>query len=150
MGVVRADDVAFVSGFLAATGFFAGVGGGLWLIFCVRRVARLRIRLIGVPASGEVIGMVVQGAPTGAVLNSPQVRYFAKDGPPVVTSAMGYRAQQVFVTGAQVSLWYDPLRPEVILVAGFDVRLRDFLALAASSFVTAVGVVLEVAAYLIG
>jgi hypothetical protein len=148
-GLVRADDMAFVSGFLVATGFFWILFGGLWLVFCLRRLSRIRIRLVGVPTRGEVIGMVVRSDAKGTVLNSPQVRYFSPQGPSVVTKAVGYRSRQMVVTGAQVRLWYDPLRPERILVSRFDICPRDFLALTVSSVFTGIGVALEVAAYLI-
>ena len=45
---MAANDLSFVSGFLAATGVFWSVGGMIWLTACLRRVARLRIRLLGV------------------------------------------------------------------------------------------------------
>ena len=144
------DDLAFVSGFLAATGFFWVVCGVLWLVFCVRRLARIRVRLVGVPTQGEVIGMVVRSDAKGSVLNAPQVRYFSPSGPAVVTQAIGYRNRQLVVTGAQVRIWYDPLRPERILVHRFDIRLRDFMALTCASLVTGIGVALEIAAYLVG
>jgi len=83
----------------------------------------------------------------GAVLNSPQVRYFSPDGPPVVTRAFGYRTRQFIVTGAQVRIWYDPLRPERILVSRFDLRVRDFVAFAGALLVTGIGVALEIVAF---
>ena len=145
------DDLLFVSGFLAATGVFWTGGGLLWLGVCVRRLARIRILLLGVPTRGEVIGMVVCSDAGGTILNSPRVRYFSPSGgPPVVARAYGYRPRQTVATGAQVRLWYDPLRPERILVSRFDLRFRDFAAFAAACLVTAIGVGMEVAAYSIG
>jgi hypothetical protein len=144
---MAADDLSFVSGFLAATGVFLSVGGMVWLTGCVRRLARIRLRLLGVPTRGEVIGMVVCSDAHGTMLNAPQVRYFSPDGPPVVTQAYGYRTRQVVVTGAQVRIWYDPLRPKRILVSRFDLRLRDFLAFACASLITTGGILLEVAAF---
>jgi hypothetical protein len=144
---MAADDLSFVSGFLAATGVFLSVGGMIWVSACLRRLARIRIRLLGVPARGEVIGMVVRSDANGVVLNSPQVRYFSPAGPPVVTRAYGYRARQLFVTGAEVRIWYDPLRPERILVSRFDLRFRDFVAFAGACAVAGSGIGLEVAAF---
>ena|SRR6266568_4351220 len=144
---MAANDLSFVSGFLAATGVFLSVVGMGWLTGCVRRLARIRVRLLGVPTSGEVIGMVVCSDPHGVMLNAPQVRYFSPAGPPVVTRAYGYRTRQIVVTGAQVRIWYDPLRPERILVSHFDLRLRDFVAFACAALITAGGIVLEVAAF---
>ena len=144
---MAANDLSFVSGFLAATGVFLSVGGMVWVTGCLRRLARIRIRLLGVPTRGEVIGMVVCSDANGVVLNAPQVRYFSPAGPPVVTQAYGYRTRQLFVTGAEVRLWYDPLRPERILVSRFDLRPRDFVAFAAACGVCAGGIILEVAAF---
>src|SRR4051812_22073273 len=147
---MAADDLSFVSGFLAASGMFWIGGGVLWLAACLQRLARLRLRLLGAPARGEVIGMVVSCDASGTVRNAPRVRYFATAGPPVVTRAYGYRPHQSVATGAQVRLWYDPLRPERILVSRFDLRPRDFLALAGALVVTGVGVAMEFAALRIG
>ena len=144
------DDSAFVSGFLAATGVFWSLGGLVWLILCLRQLSRIRVRLTGVKTRGEVIGMVVRSDNNGNVLNAPQVRYFSPQGPPVVTQAFGYRNRQMVVTGAEVRLWYDPLRPERILVSRFDLRPRDFMALFGAGATVAVGVALEFAAYVIG
>jgi hypothetical protein len=144
------DDSAFVSGFLAATGVFWSLGGLIWLILCLRQLSRIRVRLTGVKTRGEVIGMVVRSDNSGNVLNAPQVRYFSPQGPPVVTQAFGYRSRQMVVTGAEVRLWYDPLRPERILVSRFDLRPRDFMALFGAGATVAVGVALEFAAYVIG
>ena len=143
---MAADDPSFVSGFLAASGMFWIGGGTLWLAACAQRLFRLRIRLLGVPARGEVIGMVVSCDASGTVRNAPRVRYFASAGPPVVTRAYGYRQHRTVATGAQVRLWYDPLRPERILVSRFDLRPRDFLALAGALAVTAIGVGMEIGA----
>ncbi|MFL6111417.1 MAG: DUF3592 domain-containing protein [Catenulispora sp.] len=147
---MAADDLSFVSGFLAASGMFWIGGGVLWLAACLRRLARLRLRLLGAPARGEVIGMVVSCDASGTVRNAPRVRYFAPAGPPVVARAYGYRPHQSMTTGAQVRLWYDPLRPERILVSRFDLRPRDFLALAGALAVTGVGVAMEFAAMSVG
>lgn len=143
------DDLAFVAGFLAATGLFWFVGGALWLVVCLRRLSKIRIRLTGVPTRGEVIGMVVRTDVKGAVINSPQVRYFSPTGgEPVVTQAVGYRNRHVVTTGAQVRLWYDPLNPELILVSRFDIKARDFAALIGATLTTGIGVALEVLAYI--
>ena len=147
---MAANDLSFVSGFLAATGVFWSVGGMIWLSTCVRRLSTFRIRLLGVPTCGEVIGMVVCSDAHGTVLNSPQVRYFSPLGPPVVTHAHGYRNRQFVVTGAQVRLWYDPLRPERILVSRFDLRFRDLVAFAGATLVTSAGIALEVFAFTLG
>jgi hypothetical protein len=146
---MAANDLSFVSGFLAATGVFWSIGGMVWLSACLRRLAMIRIRLLGVPTRGEVIGMVVCSDAHGTVLNAPQVRYFSPDGPPVVTHAYGYRNRQLVVTGAQVRIWYDPLRPERILVSRFDLRLRDLVAFTGASLVTAAGIALEIVAFTI-
>ena len=143
------DDSAFVSGFLAATGVFWSLGGLVWLVLCLRQLSRIRVRLTGVKTRGEVIGMVVRSDNSGNVLNAPQVRYFSPQGPPVVTQAFGYRSRQMVVTGAEVRLWYDPLRPERILVSRFDLRVRDFVAFTGAVLVTAVGIALEVVAFTI-
>jgi hypothetical protein len=142
-----AGDSSFVSGFLAATGLFCAAGGVVWLAGCARRLARLRLRLIGAPARGEVVGLEVHGDGVGSFLNSPRVRYFMACGPAVVTRAFGYRARQFVVTGAQVRLWYDPLRPERILVSRFDLRPRDFVAFACAAVATGLGIALEIVAY---
>jgi hypothetical protein len=147
---MAADDLSFVAGFLAASGLFWIAGGVLWLAACARRLARLRLRLVGVPARGEVIGMVVSCDASGAVRNAPRVRYFAQAGPPVVARAYGYRPHQSVVTGAQVRLWYDPLRPERILVSRFDLKLRDWLELVGALAVLAIGVGMEFAALTMG
>jgi hypothetical protein len=146
---MAASDLSFLSGFFAATGVFWSIGGMIWLSACLRRLAMIRIRFTGVPTRGEVIGMVVCSDANGTVLNSPQVRYFSPDGPPVVTHAYGYRNRQLVVTGAQVRLWYDPLRPERILVSRFDLRIRDFVACTGAVLVTAAGIALEIAAFTI-
>lgn len=143
---MAADDLSFVAGFLAASGLFWIGGGALWLAVCARRLSRIRLRLVGVPTRGEVIGMVVSCDASGAVRNAPRVRYFASAGPPVVTRAYGDRPHQSVATGAQVRLWYDPLRPERILVSRFDLRLRDWLELVGSLAVLAAGVGMEFAA----
>jgi hypothetical protein len=80
-------------------------------------------------------------------VNSPRVRYFSPRGPAVVTHSLGYRSRQLLPTGAEVRLWYDPLRPERILVSRFDLRPRDFVAFAAAAAAIALGVALEAAAY---
>jgi hypothetical protein len=142
-----AGDMSFISGFLAATGLFSSLGGLVLLPGCARRLARLRVRLVGAPARGEVVGLEVLGDGAGSFVNSPRVRYFSPVGPAVVTHALGYRHRQLLPTGAQVRLWYDPLRPERIWVSRFDLRLRDVLAFAVSAAAIALGVGLEVAAY---
>lgn len=147
---MAADDLSFVAGFLAASGLFWTGGGVLWLSVCARRLARLRLRLVGVPTRGEVIGMVVSCDASGTVRNAPRVRYFAPTGPPVVTRAYGYRPHQSVATGAQVRLWYDPLRPERILVSRFDLRLRDWVELLGALVVLAIGVAMEFAAMTMG
>jgi hypothetical protein len=147
---MAADDLSFVAGFLAASGLFWIGGGALWLAACARRVARLRLRLLGVPTQGEVIGMVVSCDASGTVRNAPRVRYFAPTGPPVVTRAYGYRPHQSVATGAQVRLWYDPLRPERILVSRFDLRLRDWVELLGALLVLGIGFAMEFAALTIG
>jgi hypothetical protein len=150
MSCVGQNDLAFVAGFLVATGLFWVGGGFLWLLVCLRRLSRIRIRLTGVPAHGEVIGMVVRSDVKGTVLNSPQVRYFsAEGGEPVLTQAVGYRNRHVVTTGAQVRLWYDPLKPQLILVSRFDIKPRDFVALVGAALTTAVGIGLEALAYFI-
>jgi hypothetical protein len=142
-----AGDLSFFSGFLAATGLFSSIAGLIFLPGCARRLARLRVRLVGAPARGEVVGLEVHGDGAGSFVNSPQVRYFSPRGPAVVTHALGYRSRQLLPTGAQVRLWYDPLRPERILVSRFDLRPRDFVAFAAAAAAVALGVGLEIAAY---
>jgi hypothetical protein len=147
---MAADDMSFVAGFLAASGLFWTAGGLLWLSACARRLSRLRLRLVGVPARGEVIGMIVSCDASGAVRNAPRVRYFATTGPPVVTRAYGYRPHQSVATGAQVRLWYDPLRPERILVSRFDLKVRDWLELVGALVVLGIGVGMEFAALTMG
>ncbi|WP_194898751.1 DUF3592 domain-containing protein [Catenulispora pinisilvae] len=147
---MAADDMSFVAGFLAASGLFWTGGGALWLAVCARRLSRLRLRLVGVPARGEVIGMVVSCDASGAIRNAPRVRYFAPTGPPVVTRAYGYRPHQSVATGAQVRLWYDPLRPERILVSRFDLKLRDWLELVGALVVLGIGVMMEFMALTMG
>ena len=146
LGDMAVDDLSFVSGFLAASGIFWIGGGVLWLTACAQRLFRLRIRLLGVPTHGEVIGMIVSCDASGTIRNAPRVRYFAPTGPPVVTHAYGYRPDHSVAKGAQVRLWYDPLRPERILVSRFDLRPRDFLASAGALVVTAVGIGMEIGA----
>jgi hypothetical protein len=146
---MAADDMSFVAGFLAASGLFWIGGGALWLAACARRLSRVRLRLVGVPTRGEVIGMVVSCDASGAVRNAPRVRYFASTGPPVVTRAYGYRPHQSVATGAQVRLWYDPLKPQLILVSRFDIKPRDFVALVGAALTTAIGIGLETLAYFI-
>jgi hypothetical protein len=144
---MAAENLSFLSGFLAATGVFFSAGGLLWLAAAVRRLARYRIRLTGVPARGEVIGMDVRSDNHGVVLNAPQVRYFSPTGPPVLTKAYGYRNRQLIVTGAEVRIWYDPLCPERILVKRFDLRPRDVVSFVFAVLTTTAGVLLEVAAF---
>jgi hypothetical protein len=108
-------------------------------VVSLRNVGLWVLRLRGVQTLGVVEAMEIVTESNGEVLRRPRIAYTTKTGSPVRSTPVMFRPRSALETGATVQVRYAAERPERMVVAGFDVRIRE-IVYATAGIVAAIAV----------